>query len=163
MNLKEGEYTTKQKLYAERVFSRDAVRGKSKQEIALDVGYSPAVAQAVKQKIENLPGFKNAMAEILQESDSLVMKIMRTFDERGFDDYTNKDLISALTAIASSWEKFNGLRKPEEDNQPHSRLRTLILNKIENQTVISPTAEQAEVKEAEKVPVKEEQPIDYDF
>ena len=52
-------------------------------------------------------------------------------------EFTNKDLISSLNAITQAWDRFNkGLIesvKPEDNGK--NRLKTVILQRINNQTV----------------------------
>lgn len=120
--------------YARRVWGGKA---HSKQQAALDVGYSPAVAASPKSKIEDRKGFNNAMAVLASESNNLALSIMHEFKSRGVKDFSNKDLVGALNAIGGAWTRFNqGLR---EENHPldngKNRLRTVVLQQIENQTL----------------------------
>ncbi len=48
----------KQMAYAKQVLG---AKGISKKQIALDVGYSPAVANSIASHIENKPGFKHLL------------------------------------------------------------------------------------------------------
>lgn len=133
MNIPEKGYTPSQKKYALGVFAG----GKSKAAAALDAGYSRQVAKNPKYLIEEKKGYKNAMIEILKESDDMVLSIMGQFKERGFTEFSNKDLISALTAIGAAWAKFSEVGRPKEEDPMtgHNQLRTLVLQRIENQTV----------------------------
>ena len=129
-------------MYAKRMWG---AKGNDKKHIALDVGYSPSVANSTKSKIENHPGFNNAIAALAHESNNMAMAAMAEFKARGLRDFSNKDLVGALNAIAGAWGKFNaegrGAPKiPENKN----RLRTVILQRIENQTISAP----AEIREA---------------
>lgn len=148
----EGGYTEKQMNYALKKFSGEA--GNSMQ-IARSVGYSDAVAKSPKQKIESKTGYKNAMLEILRKSDNQVLKIMGAIDKRGFDEYSNKDLINALTAIGQAWAKFNDVAKGGDGDDAivkHNQLRTIVMNRIENQTV-NQVAETKVIKEIPNEPI----------
>lgn len=148
MQIPPNSSTVKQRNYAMRSFSE----GGSKKQIALDSGYSLNAATSVASKIENSRGYKNAMVDILRESDNIVLNIFSEFRSRGFQDFNNKDLVSALNAIGSAWSKFNGVAGEGEGEGSHNKLRTVILQQIQNQTV---NAKQVEIP---KPPV-----IDMDF
>jgi len=60
---------------------------------------------------------------------------MEEFASRGFKDFSNKDLVGALNAIGSAWSRFNTPAKKEGGSESPNRLRTVILQQIENQTV----------------------------
>lgn len=129
----------KQMAYARRIFGG---QGKCKKQIALDVGYSPNVANSISSHIENQPGFNNAMAQLAVDSNNLALAAMHEFKARGFEDFSNKDLVGALNAIGNAWSKFNTVTK-KDPNAPQSgnRLRTVILQQIENQTIQAPPVE----------------------
>src|SRR3989304_5613519 len=95
--------TSKQEAYARRVWGS---KGKSKYDIAIDVGYSPSVARSPKQKIESKQGFRNAISILAEKSDNVALKIMNEFEVRNMGDYSNKDLNSALHAISIARDKF---------------------------------------------------------
>ena len=118
--------------YAKRLLG---AQGTSKKDIALDVGYSPAVAHSVSSHIENKPGFNNAMVRLAVDSNNLALAAMHEFKARGFKEFTNKELIGALNAIGNAWTKFNKNGEPKESSPSSNKLRTVILNQIENQTV----------------------------
>ena len=124
----------RQMAYARKVFGG---QGKCKKQIALDVGYSPNVANSVSSHIENQPGFHNAMAFLARDSNNLALAAMEEFKARGFKDFSNKDLVGALNAIGSAWSRFNAPPPAARgDGQQNNRLRTVILNQIEQQTII---------------------------
>jgi len=135
MNIAKNASSFKQQQYAKRVW---AGRGNSKKQIALDVGYTQNVANSVVSKIESKPGFNNAIAKLAADSNCLALSIMAEFKSRGVKHFSDKDLISSLNAIAQAWDRFNkGLiehQKPPEDNGKN-RLKTVILQRINNQTV----------------------------
>ena len=124
----------KQVAYARRVFGG---QGKCKKQIALDVGYTPNVANSISSHIENKPGFHNAMAVLARDSNNVALEVMSEFKARGFKDFSNKDLVGALNAIGSAWSRFNAPPPaPKGDGQSNNRLRTVILNQIENATIL---------------------------
>ena len=123
----------KQMAYARQLFGADGV---SKKQIALNCGYSPYVASSISSHIENKMGFNNAMAKLAVDSNNLALAAMHEFKARGFKDFTNKELVGALNAIGSAWSRFNANNKPEKEKSPESnKLRTVILQQVENQTV----------------------------
>jgi hypothetical protein len=142
----------RQVAYARRVWGG---KDQNKKQVALDVGYSPAVARSCVSKIENHKGFNNAMAKLAAESNNLALSIMHEFKSRGVEDFSNKDLIGALNAIGGAWSKFNGaLREEMNEGGPKdngkNRLRTVVLQQIENQTLNT-----GPVREVEKLPINE--------
>lgn len=142
--------TLRQSAYAKRVWS---AQGKTKKEIALDVGYTKNIANSVKSKIEDKRGFNNAVAKLAIESNSVALSVMAEFKARGFTEFSNKDLVGALNAIGNAWQKFNAV--PKDQNDPNSKLgrnklRTVILERVGNKTI-----RDAEVFE-EKQPEPEE-------
>lgn len=128
---RKGGSTMKQMAYAKGILG---AQGKTKKEIALNVGYSPNVANSISSHIENKPGFNNAMAALAIDSNNLALAAMHEFKARGFEDFTNKELIGALNAIGSAWSKFNAVPKEKAPSENSNKLRTVILQRIENQT-----------------------------
>ena len=166
--VKKGASSLQQMAYAKGTLG--AGRGTTKQTLALDCGYSPNVARSAKSHIENTAGFNNAMVKLAVESNNLAMAAMHEFKARGFEDFTNKELIGSLNAIGNAWSKFNA---PARDSEPRSKqgnkLRTVILQQVENQT-INPGAEKPEITDAPPEPIEMEvevvdssKPIDLDF
>lgn len=146
--VKRGKSTMKQQAYARRVFNADGV---NKKQIALDVGYTPHVARSVTTHIESKPGFHMAISRLAAESNNLALSAIEEFKARGFKEFTNAEMISALKVISDSWAKFSmPAREVEKSNTSSTnKLRTVILQQIENQTVLSsdkPMVEQ-EVKD----------------
>lgn len=149
----------KQMAYARKLFNADGV---NKKQIALDCGYSPYVANSISSHIENKAGFHNAMAALAVDSNNLALAAMEEFKARGFEDFSNKDLVSALNAIGGAWAKFNsvGLNKEREGNREGTnKLRNVILQKIENQTLIQGDKPPVEAKQEEF----REAEVDMDF
>lgn len=134
--------TPKQLAYARRVFG---AQGKDKKQIALDVGYSSNVARSVKSHIEDTQGFNNAMTALAKDSNNLALAAMHEFKARGFEDFSNKDLVGALNAIGGAWSRFNTVPKEKNNTESGNKLRTVILQQIENQNVTN-------VKETPKEP-----------
>lgn len=151
----------RQLAYARRVWGAD---GTDKKQIALDVGYPPNVARSVVSKIESRPGFQNAIAQLARESNNIALEVMSELKARGTREFSNTELIKALSAIAKAWETFNKplMQKEQPEDNGKNRLRTVILQRIEKQVnvtdpksteVITPDhgAIQAEVIEVEEV------------
>lgn len=124
----------KQMAYAKKLFG---AQGKNKKQIALDVGYSPSVANSISSHIENKPGFHYAMSALAVESNNLALEAMSEFKARGFKEFTNKELVGALNAIGNAWSKFNNTQKKDsdEDKKSLNKLRTVVLQQVENQVV----------------------------
>ena len=142
----------KQMAYAKRILGG---QGESKKQIALNSGYSPYVANSVSSHIENKPGFHNAMSALALESNNLALSALHEFKARGFEDFTNKELVGALNAIGSAWSKFNAQPK-ENDPLKGNKLRTVVLQQIENQNFnTSPPKKQ--IFEVEEEPEQPEQ------
>lgn len=134
--VKKRHYTMKQMAYARRLFGGDGV---SKKQIALDAGYSPYVSNSISSHIENQPGFHNAMAALAIDSNNLALAAMHEMKSRGFKDFSNKELTSALNAIGGAWSRFNAplAKSPHDGNRAANKLRTVILQQVENQTITS--------------------------
>lgn len=151
--------TIKQQGYARDVFSNN---GRNKKEIALNNGYSLNAANSVASKIENTKGYKNAMVDILRESDNVVLNIFAEFKSRGFKEFSNKDLINAVTAISTAWEKFNGKNTGDNGLQSPNKLRNIILQHVENQTIQQNTPSKiVEVEPIIEVPQEPENVNEY--
>ena len=134
----------KQMAYARRLMGGDGV---SKKQMALDSGYSPAVSNSIATHIENKPGFNNAMALLAHDSNNLALAAMHEFKARGFDDFSNKELIGALNAIGSAWSKFNPEARAAREQKPSTnKLRTVILQQVENQVISTDKPKVEEVK-----------------
>lgn len=132
----------KQLAYARRIWG---AKGEDKKSIALDVGYSRYSANSVVSNIESKPGFQNAIAQLAADSNNLAVAVMAEFKARGLEDFSNKDLVSALNAIAGAWDRFNkGLVesiKPRD--QTNNRLRTVVLQNIQKQVNLNNPEETA--------------------
>jgi len=122
-------------------------QGTSKKQIALNCGYSPYVANSISSHIENKPGFNYAMTQLAVDSNNLALAAMSEFKARGFHEFSNKDLIGALNAIGNAWSKFNVQPKEKDLHPSGNKLRTVILQQIENQVL---TTENGDTKRTEK-------------
>jgi len=152
----------KQLAYARRVWG---AKGEDKKTIALDVGYAPSVANSIVSKIESKPGFNNAMARLASDSGNLAVAVMSEFKARGLEDFTNKDLVSALNAIAGAWDRFNKgmMESTKPKDQSSNRLRTVVLQKIYNQAPLPEDEVLPPVEEIKETEFKEVKLEDLDF
>lgn len=134
--------TPKQIAYARRMWGGELL---NKKQLAIDVGYSPSTANNAGLKIEKSRGFNNAMATLAAESNDLALTIMHEFKARGVNSFSNKDLIGSLNAIGNAWGRFNtALTKHNDMTGPNTKLgqnklRTVILQQVENQTILPQT------------------------
>ncbi len=153
MKISKTGASIRQVAYARRVWGG---KGENKKQVALDVGYSTHVANSCVSKIESRKGFNNAMAQLAADSGNIALAVMHEFKSRGVKDFSNKDLISSLNAIAGAWNVFNkGLvesEKPEDNGK--NRLRTIVL-----QSVSTPK----DVESTTPTPPPSEVPKDLDF
>lgn len=133
MKRKKGGSTIKQMAYATRMFNGQAG---SKKEAALLSGFSLAVAENAKYKIESTEGYKNALLNMFTRSNNLLNAAMIEFELRGFSEFSNKDMVSALNAITSAWEKIDAKRAPNKMKTPEGNpLRAVFTRRSETQTV----------------------------
>lgn len=127
--------TIKQMAYAKRLLGG---QGQSKKEIALNAGYAPSVASSVAKHVESSQGFNNAVMQLALDSNNLALAAMHEFKMRGFKDFSNKELVGALNAIGGAWSRFNAERIYQSKNSQPNKLRTVVLQQIENQNISSP-------------------------
>ena len=146
MYVKPRGSSLRQLAYARRIFGGQGI---TKKEIALDVGYSPNVANSIASHVESTAGFNNAMAILAVESNNLALAAMHEFKARGFEDFSNKDLVGVLNAIGNAWSKFNAVKPERGDGQSGNKLRTVILQQVKNQTI--QTGEKVEKKGVQQV------------
>lgn len=149
VNIRRKGSSMKQLAYARRIFTGD---GLDKKKIALDCGYSMNSANSVRSHIENTKGFNNAMAALAIDSNNLALAAMHEFKARGFEDFSNKDLVGALNAIGSAWSRFNPQARQEHNTSSTNRLRTIVLQQIENQTVLPDATKVTEITPEEPEP-----------
>lgn len=161
---KKGECTPRQMAYARRIFDG---KGVNRKQIALDVGYTPAMANNILAKVESSVGFNSAMMKLAADSNNLALAAMHEFKVRGFKDFSNKDLVGALNAIGGAWAKFNERNRDREGGDRESKgnkLRTIVMQHIENQTMNNTTPiEQKEIKNSEPIKVVDAEEVDVDF
>lgn len=143
--------TLKQVAYAQRVFG---AKGKTKKDIALDVGYSVNTSNSVMSHIEKTEGFNLAMAKLAMDSNNLALAALAEFKARGFENFTNNELIGSLNAIGNAWSRFTAFSRGGDDdgsgNKKTSKLRTIVLQQIENQTVNNIPSNPPEVSSVEE-------------
>lgn len=147
--------TRMQEAYARRVYSGGGKK-ESKYDIAIDVGYSPSVARSPKQKIESTQGFKNVIAILAEQSDNVAMKILNEFETRDMSEYSNKDLNSALHAIAIARDKFQPKENADQGTSI-GRLRSVVLQRIENQTINTTQVQPVQPVEVEQTQGEEKE------
>lgn len=137
--------TIKQYAYATRKLGG---QGSSKKEIALLSGFSPSVANNVKNKIESTEGYQNAVATLAIESNNLLIAVLAQFKARGLKDFSNKDLVSALNAITGAWSKIEEKRAPSQLKTPEgNRLRSIFTERTRTVTLESAPAGSASATE----------------
>lgn len=161
--------TIQQVAYARKLFNG---QGKSKKEIALSVGYSPAMANNALAKIENTEGFHNAMQRLATDSNNLLLACMEEYKIRGLSTFSDKDLNGAMNAITAGWDRIAKARAPNKNTDPEQNpLRRVFMQKVENQTInVTPaTAPIPEESASAASPVEvqteeiEEEEVDLDF
>jgi len=121
---KEG-YTRKQYAYAQRSLSPAT----TKKEDALAVGYSPAVAHSVAQKIEQTEGYSNAIAALASDAGNVALKIMHKLKHADIDKMSFETAIDQLVKVAAVFEKFTPQAKTEEPKKANG-LRAIILESV---------------------------------
>jgi len=94
-------YSTRQIKYAYGLMNEN----KTKQQIALDSGFSPSTAR-VPKSIENKLGFKLAMAQLAGEMENVTMKLMCELQTRDMSQMSNKDLLYSLDVLSKTHERF---------------------------------------------------------
>jgi hypothetical protein len=78
---------------------------KTKQQIALDAGFSPSTAR-VPKSIENKVGFNIAMSQVHGELGNTIMQIIYEIKARGLKQMDNKMLIKTLEVTSKNYERF---------------------------------------------------------
>lgn len=145
--------TPKQYAYAQRRLNGD---GRSKKEMALLSGFSPAVAENVKAKVENTEGYQNAIIELATKSNNLLLACFAEYQARGLKNFSNKDLNAALNAISGAWDRVEKTRAPSKMKTPEGNpLRAVFTKRVETQTAVFESApeEPATATEEETPPV----------
>jgi len=93
--------TIRQKKYARGLMNES----KSKQQIAIDAGYSTSSAR-VPKLIENKQGFKLAVAQLAGEVGNVTGKLMAELQVRDLSKMDNKTLISYLDVATKTHERL---------------------------------------------------------
>ncbi len=125
--------TIKQYAYATRRLSGNA---KTKKEAALLSGFSLSVAENVKAKVEDTEGYQNAVMVLAAESNNLLLGVMAEFKARGLQDFSNKDLVSAMNAISAAWTRIEEKRAPNKMQTPEgNRLRSVFTERVRTVSV----------------------------
>ena len=120
-----------------------------------------STAENAHAKIEKTEGFHNAMIVMATRSNNLMLAALHEFEARGLKNFTNKELIGALNAIGSAWERVEKQRNPNKD-QPSggNRLAGIFKRTTVTETAVIPP--QPPVSEVPATPVSRET-IDADF
>lgn len=151
MNIKRHGSTPKQWAYAR---NKVGAVANTKEELARLAGYSPYVARSVGSKIEKTQGYKNALTELSMQSNSILLRVLGEFERRDLEEFSNKDIISAVNAITSAWAKIDTQtqeRLNKNKNPEKNPLRSLFMKRS---GVI--TVEEVQPKNAEVVDEKNE-------
>jgi hypothetical protein len=148
--------TPRQYAYANKLLNGD---GLSKKDIARSVGFSPSLARNPKQKIESTEGFHNAIIELATKSNNILVAALHEYEARGFKKFTPGELATAVSTIMSVWEKFDKkLNPPEKEGGGTNKLRSIVLQRIENQTMNASPAKV--VSKVEPIEVAAEEVLD---
>lgn len=91
----------RQKRYVYGLMNED----KTRQQIALDAGFSPSTAR-VPKSIENKLGFKLAAAELAGDMGNVCMKLMFELQARDMSQMDNRTLLYSLDVISRTHERF---------------------------------------------------------
>jgi len=78
---------------------------KTKQQVALDAGFSESTAR-VPKSIENKLGFKLAVAQLSGEMENVSMKMLFELQARDMSKMSNKDLLLYLDVISKTHSRF---------------------------------------------------------
>lgn len=79
---------------------------KTKQQIALEAGFSQSTAR-VPKSIENKASFNIAMSKVHGELGNTIMQIIYEIKARGFKQMDNKTLIQTLEITSKNYERFS--------------------------------------------------------
>lgn len=152
MKRSRGGSTIKQFAYATRMMNGQAG---SKKEAALLSGFSLSVAKNARNKIENTEGFRNAIQVLAFRSNNLLVALMNEFQSRGFTNFTNKDLVSAMNAITSAWSKIDEKRAPNKMQTPEGNpLRGVFMRRVETTTGLIETTPTETITPTQTVPTE---------
>lgn len=85
---------------------------KSKQQVALEAGFSESTAR-VPKSIENKLGFKLAVAQLAGQMENMTMKLLFELQARDLGKMSNQDLTTSLNVMSQTWERFHS-KLPQE-------------------------------------------------
>lgn len=145
-------FTNKQYAYAKKRLGGD---NDTKRGTALAVGYAPSVANVATHHIEQTEGFDNAMAMLASESGNLMMQIYHQLKNKDLEKESVSTLLNAVTVVSQAWERFTPKQKDTENTG--NKLRSIVLNRIEHQTINAPVKDK-DIKDTDKG-----QPDEQDF
>ncbi len=91
----------RQMKYARGLMNED----KSKQQIALEAGFSPSTAR-VPKSIENKLGFKLAVAQLAGQTGNVCMQLMLELQDRDLSLMDNQTLLYSLDVMSKTHERF---------------------------------------------------------
>jgi hypothetical protein len=86
-------------------YARGLMENKTKQQNAIDSGYSPSSAR-VPKLIENKVGFKLAVAQLAGEVGNVTGKLMAELQVRDLCKMDNKTLINYLEVVSKTHERL---------------------------------------------------------
>lgn len=135
--------TMKQKAYARKILG--AVH-KTKKETALAVGYSMAVANSIKTKLEGTEGYANAVRDLAMETGDVVMHAYASIKNRDLDKEDLKTVLRAVEVLSNAFEKFSNDRVKDDNSLKNNRLRTVLMQRVENQTINAGTIKETKKK-----------------
>jgi hypothetical protein len=87
---------------------------KTKQQVALEAGFSESTAR-VPKSIENKLGFKLAVAQLAGEMENVTMKLLFELQARDLGKMTNLELATSLNVMSQTWERFHTHLPQEEE------------------------------------------------
>lgn len=79
---------------------------KSKQQVALEAGFSESTAR-VPKSIENKLGFKLAVAQLAGEASNVAMRVMFELQARDMGKMSNEELLASLDVLSRVTERFS--------------------------------------------------------
>ena len=149
-------YTRKQYAYASRSLAPQ--ESATKKEMALAVGYSPAVAHSVAQKIERTEGYSNAIAALASDAGNVALKIMHKLKHADLDKMSFETAVDQLTKVAAVFEKFTPQAKAEPEHKPNG-LRAVILEHVTSRDAepMTPTPHKVIDAQAMSIPSDEDE------
>ncbi len=133
--------TKRQWLYAQ---NRLNPAFKTKKEALMASGYPLATAQKP-ANVENSEGVMIASAHLAADAGNLALAAMEEFKVRGFDSFSDGDLIKALNAIANAYAKF--LPKEQKPDDGMNVLREILLQRKAIEVTVDNTVDSVDSQE----------------